>query len=368
MKSTTKQWAWGPTAHWKLYFSLKRFSKKFYYNVSSGVESRSNYSTSSEGSRNEVLTNNNNRRLCSKPRKLKSRTSSLVRCFSSSSSCASSSRNDLFLSNDQINQAIWKNENVIYFDSQGLRCETNQLASNQPNEDQLFVTRSYLNEGDVLVGVIDGHGGSTLGKVIKARLPYYLHSSLCDKQMYVKHALTPSHLVENMLDDGENEFSLNDDYWMENLDQYMTELINNNKELTSYVTELRNFLSGHTIYQEQYNSPYENITDAIRKAFLRLDNDLIKEVRLLSDSNQLDSENLGLALSGCCALVAYILEDELFIANSGDCRAIIGTNTNGVWSSVQLTCDHTAGKMDCFLLNILCSLLHIYHHAINLKS
>ena len=38
-------------------------------------------------------------------------------------------------------------------------CETNQLASNEPNEDELFVTRSKVSDGDVLVGVVDGHGG-----------------------------------------------------------------------------------------------------------------------------------------------------------------------------------------------------------------
>jgi hypothetical protein len=104
MKSTTKQWAWGPSAHWKLYFSLKRFSKKFYYNVSSGVESsinRSSYSNSNASSHEEILTNNA-RRLYTKPRKVKGR-ASFVRCFSSSSSCTSVSRSELFLNNDQVN-------------------------------------------------------------------------------------------------------------------------------------------------------------------------------------------------------------------------------------------------------------------------
>ena len=45
-------------------------------------------------------------------------------------------------------------------------CETNQLASNEPNEDELFVTRSKVSDGDVLVGVVDGHGGKGISKFI----------------------------------------------------------------------------------------------------------------------------------------------------------------------------------------------------------
>ena len=348
MKSTTKQWAWGPSAHWKLYFSLKRFSKKFYYNVSSGVESSHNQSSYSNNgsSRDDILTNSS-RRLYTKPRRVKVGRPSFVRCFSSSSSCNSASRSEIFVNNDQVNQAIWKNENVILFDSpKGLRCETNQLASNQPNEDQLFVTRSYLKEGDVLVGVIDGHGGSTLGKVIKARLPYYLHSSLCDKNLYLENSLTPIHLVENMLND--DDVSINDASWTNDLDVYMNDLLDNNDGnlFSSYVSRL---MGSRSMITNQYENSHEGITEAIRTAFMRLDHDLIREVRLLSEKNQLDSDNLGLALSGCCALVAYIMEDELFVANSGDCRAILGSNINGSWSSVQLTCDHTAGKSNNYV-------------------
>merc|ERR1711962_1637386 len=84
--------------------------------------------------------------------------------------------------------------------------------------------------------------------------------------------------------------------------------------------------SGNPAESDQFHLTHTGITEAIRTAFLRLDDALINEVRQLSEQNQLDSDNQGLALSGCCALVAYVLGDELFVANSGDCRAVLGAN------------------------------------------
>jgi len=48
----------------------------------------------------------------------------------------------------------------------------------------------------------------------------------------------------------------------------------------------------------------------------------------------------GLSLSGACALLSYIIGDYLFVANAGDCRAVIGHNENGHWTVVQLSEDH----------------------------
>jgi len=53
----------------------------------------------------------------------------------------------------------------------------------------------------------------------------------------------------------------------------------------------------------------------------------------------------GLSLSGACALLAHVLGDHLFVANAGDCRAVLGhcdMDSNAVeqWSAIPLSKDH----------------------------
>jgi len=52
----------------------------------------------------------------------------------------------------------------------------------------------------------------------------------------------------------------------------------------------------------------------------------------------------GLSLSGACALLAHVIGDHLFVANAGDCRAVLGrcenANTTEEWSAIPLSKDH----------------------------
>jgi len=49
-----------------------------------------------------------------------------------------------------------------------------------------------------------------------------------------------------------------------------------------------------------------------------------------------------LSLSGACAVLAYVLGDHLFVANAGDCRAVLGRfgGHNQQWSALALSADH----------------------------
>ena len=44
--------------------------------------------------------------------------------------------------------------------------------------------------------------------------------------------------------------------------------------------------------------------------------------------------------SGACALIAYLRDASLWVANVGDCRAVLGTKREGVLSAVALSTDH----------------------------
>ena len=44
--------------------------------------------------------------------------------------------------------------------------------------------------------------------------------------------------------------------------------------------------------------------------------------------------------SGACALACYLRRDTLWVANAGDCRAVLGTTREGALSAVSLSTDH----------------------------
>ena len=49
------------------------------------------------------------------------------------------------------------------------------------------------------------------------------------------------------------------------------------------------------------------------------------------------------ARGGACAVTALVKDGELYVANVGDCRAVVGSR-NGV--ATALTSDHTPGRED----------------------
>jgi hypothetical protein len=50
--------------------------------------------------------------------------------------------------------------------------------------------------------------------------------------------------------------------------------------------------------------------------------------------------------SGACTLLTYVMGNHLFVANAGDCRAILGRRKKGdqheEFEAIQITKDHTA--------------------------
>jgi len=327
----TKNWAWGPTTHWQLYFALKKIGKRFSSHVAKGLSDGSTSGISGTKCSTSLPV------VVSKRQKSKS----CFRCDSRSS--VNTALYQEILCKEDANKLIWRNEETIDINKFNIdRCEINQLASNAPNEDHLFLTDSPLTEG-VIFGVLDGHGGTAFGEYTKKRLPYYLHAALADRSA-LKNGESINKLVNSFLS---NDIDIDILNWRKYLNKYIEELSSNVQDenagnILSYVSNpLRE------IFPSKFstsNLSFENIdiVESIRDAFLRLDADIIDEIKYLSRNKTLDTRKKGLTLSGCCGLVAYLNKDELYIANAGDCRAVLGTNTNGEWSAVPLSPDHTS--------------------------
>jgi len=80
------------------------------------------------------------------------------------------------------------------------------------------------------------------------------------------------------------------------------------------------------------------ISDALTKAFLKADKDFLETNKSL--------KNFEAGAAGACTIIAYILHTEsadyLFIANAGDCRAVVGKGVNNNVTPVVMSRDHTA--------------------------
>lgn len=332
IKVSSCQWAWGPTAHWRLYYSLKTFGKRCASFLSA---------TTRESNNDQDI----RRRPGSRHRRYRHTSN-----FDDSLSCFPDI-SEVTLTDNDVNEIIRENETTIdeFPDSQIVeRCEINQLKSNEPNEDQIFLTQSSFKDG-LLFGVLDGHGGAAYGEEMKTRLPFYLHTLLTDKSKFTEqpniedlvHILTHERLtLEN---------TKNRDFWMKKVSEYMEDLISKTRGSSksgSMLSSFSNPLMHMFSINEDDSSSHDNVNfnQAIREAFLRIDGDVSAELLYLAQTNRISKDDLKLANSGCCALVAYIIEDDLHLANIGDCRAVLGSNKDGHWSAIQLTYDHTAAS------------------------
>ncbi|KAJ3316801.1 hypothetical protein HDV06_002820 [Boothiomyces sp. JEL0866] len=94
----------------------------------------------------------------------------------------------------------------------------------------------------------------------------------------------------------------------------------------------------------------EHTIKALEDAFVAIDNDIINGSLPYISSNDHQSiiKNLKAARSGCCAIVALVNKSDVYVASSGDCRAVLGRkrayHRNGEsagYQAIELSEDHT---------------------------
>ncbi|KAJ3038774.1 [Pyruvate dehydrogenase [acetyl-transferring]]-phosphatase 1, mitochondrial [Rhizophlyctis rosea] len=179
---------------------------------------------------------------------------------------------------EEINRILRSHESYLL--APGVeRIDVNALASNNPIEDQHF---EHLLKKRVLFGVLDGHWDPTCGLVVQHLLPNYIENQL-EHEKDIPNALTKA------------------------FDKLDADLLD---------------LPRRAIEDFDYLSPSEIST-------------LPLEVRLLA------RDMIMPALTGSCAVVAHLNGSELYVANTGDSRAVVGSrNKGGTWTAKALTEDH----------------------------
>ena len=212
----------------------------------------------------------------------------------------------------------------------GVSFVSNELRSNNPIEDRRAKAKVKGDSDAMMFGVFDGHRGPACAQAISERLFNYIAAEVLpyDQLMHAHH----------MFNKGE---------WKEMVDWF-----NNPNHYTSqewafvYQRSLHRYIQDNVSIDivETMGEHSQSIMESLMTAFDRLDKDLTTEALTPGVMND---EALHTVFSGTCACVAYIDGRDLYVANTGDCRAVLGSqDADGFWSAHNLSIDHNSHNND----------------------
>eukprot|EP00795_Rhopilema_esculentum_P001178 gene1178-15538_t len=356
LRMPAKDWVWGPSPHWKIYSSAKKSLQSKNVSVMRGV-------TKLAGDYQESIIEAYKNMLIKARKAMKPKFSTLHRhgTFGTSTNFLwinskkkgesfksrrnfMSERLEVLLSSEEIDKTLRFKEETAFFNTQlTARIDFNELSSNRPMEDQKFAFRS-VNDNGIIVGLLDGHGGNSFAEKVKKYLPLYVSAALVDSQFEAIDSFCSSSLVEPIIT-GPNveEDSFITNYLLNYIKEVAekTPVQNDPGTFSMYVRQL---LGPTMLLSSEEMLEKKDISDCLKEAFVRLDLDMVNNILESSKSGNLKQNDLGMTSSGCCALVTYLNGSDLHVANSGDCRAVMGSLHDGMWSAIQLTLDHTANS------------------------
>ncbi|KAK3085335.1 hypothetical protein FSP39_001683 [Pinctada imbricata] len=200
------------------------------------------------------------------------------------------------------------------------RYDINKIPSNDPIEDrdvhgQLSISK---HSSPYLFGVYDGHAGSACSQTLCDRLFQYIAVSLSPYEILEK--ITSQRIrVEDIVTMYENQYST------EHIPDHLASIYK--KSVLKYAKEMLASYEHHLV------------SDHLISAFTRLDQDMLEEGLPSTEGFSIDS--LESTLSGSCACIAMVDNTELYVANTGDCRAILGVQgLDEEWHHVELSHVH----------------------------
>ena len=204
----------------------------------------------------------------------------------------------------------------------------------------------------MVFGIFDGHGGPACAQVVAKRIFQYIAASLLPSDVLHK-------LLNPIMDKSSADLHLLDTY----NDRY--DLVEDLQTL--YTKHFKDFLHDLTA-QDQTEF---NMRSALERAFIRLDDDIIKEAKVTHQNAELlknyssgAQENkskgspadtllfkktMSIAVSGACAAVAHVDGEHLHVASCGDCQVVLGIRTGeaeadgtSTWDAQTLTNEHNS--------------------------
>ncbi|XP_061077114.1 pyruvate dehydrogenase [acetyl-transferring]-phosphatase 2, mitochondrial-like [Conger conger] len=239
---------------------------------------------------------------------------------------------DFQLTPAQINGILRTNEQAVSipeFDGRGLsavlKFESNQLPANTPNEDRRSAATCLQTKG-MMFGVFDGHGGYACAQAVSERLLYYVAVALMSQGSLeeVEDAIETLRPVPPILQ------------WYKHHNDY-----NFRESASLYLEHLRVFWQ--ELLESEEHGEGMSPRDALDYAFRRLDEDISLEAQVPLDSGLMRNTALQVAFAGSTACVAHVDTEGVHVANTGDCRAVLGAQEeDGSWTALPLSRDHNA--------------------------
>lgn len=188
----------------------------------------------------------------------------------------------------------------------------NYLPSNHPNEDR-FAIGAIKEHCTSLFAVIDGHKSDDCSEHLKDTL-----------LPYVAHSLKEGGVVKSNIE-------------MFDVQRHTDTIIASTD--TCETTSLENVKDIDNLLHHGFMSLDKNISDEALKCF-----HLVNKGHSIKENNRLKITLR--AIAGACALVAMVTDKMVYIANTGDCRVILGVKEKGVWSALPLSRDQNVHNED----------------------
>lgn len=221
-------------------------------------------------------------------------------------------------------------ETTRYFENSVVkRFDVVYLGSNTPIEDR-FVTGMSENLGAAFFSMIDGHKGTLCAQYLQDTMLQSISARLHEGA------------------DSEDDLRI-----VLNMDA-VKERVNRGKE-GEEGEDINVPVVGGDVKLSRM--AVEKVEDRLRESFVSLDNKisqvglddakLVLSGRILSDKMK---ANIMTAIEGACALTAMVRKKDVFVANTGDCRVVLGRSSGkfgkGNWKATPLSVDQNAQNPD----------------------
>ncbi|XP_069113738.1 pyruvate dehydrogenase [acetyl-transferring]-phosphatase 1, mitochondrial-like [Argopecten irradians] len=226
------------------------------------------------------------------------------------------------LSPQQVNAYIRLNEQSIAGDGAVKSFDCNRLPANNPIEDRDASAKLKNSKpGQYLFGVFDGHGGDFCSQAVCERL-----------YNYISVTMSPPEVLDVVRKANYDISSLVD--WLHGPQSVFTDVMENvyKAKLSKLASEIL------SLYEET------TIKENLISAFNTLDHDLMSEAAPTTLNRELQFNSMHMAFQGACACVAMLDDTDLYIANTGDCRAVLGVQHEDGWNALPLSQMHDAAN------------------------
>ncbi|CAF1060222.1 unnamed protein product [Adineta steineri] len=219
--------------------------------------------------------------------------------------------------------------------------EVNYLGANNPPEDRQAQARIHSPDSSnmYLFGVFDGHGGTWCSDVVRQRLFEYIAVTLHppnDLQRIMQEAKRITSTTHQTHSHDKTTLNSITSLLLHSYYNPYKDTRNSKIKEIHQINLLKHIEDAYTTIDHDNT----DIISALESAFIKLDRDICAEA-IPVDTQQVDEDIMQICTAGSCACVALVKDDDLYIANCGDARAILGTiDDEGNQTVVHLSHDH----------------------------